>query len=805
METVVTASYVDPNGGPPYNDLFRVTASNVTIDGFVIDGNNSALDQTSAVVAPNGINIDAADGISNTDISGDQVPVGSITVSNDIIQNFSFGGTFFDNGTATSPPPTTSGSLFQGNVVSNNLIDGLDLFDNFFGDIKNNTVIVPADDSVGAGIDVQNFHQTTGTMEISGNTITVGQDSFGVFSNQIYAGSITETIKNNIIQAASGVTGTDDVTFGVALWGVGNGGQVIEQNDTIGTTGGQFSRGIDVWQAGTGEVSISNTTIGSATAAPLVGINFDNVNYAYGGAGDSTISLTDDTVTGGTYALRVRADVLAAAPTISGSNTVSGSVEADLSGGTYTGGTDDILVSAPSASAPYTATVFTTAAPTDGTTITGGPIGILVSGRKPRRRFSRAASPATPAPASVWSAAATWAGCRRASSRAMASASAWPAMRAPSAPSLATTCRATPPARGQWHEHDGGCLCQLVGQQHSGGSASSLDRQCRLHAVPQFDGTDTAAGTPGFQGDFSYLNVTAAGPQVQAGGRINEAIGDLTAGGTVNVLAGTYAESVLVNKALTLQGAGATTIIDATGLTTGIHVTASNVTLTELKVQGDSSTNQGIWIDASGGNLTNESITDDTITGTSTNIANYGIRADIGGSANTISTLTVTGDTVSKIGASPGYGLFLNGVNGSTISGNSFSNLANDTANYPGASNPTGVAISSASIGVFVTNSSSVTVDNTNSYSNLTLAGYFSPTTTTSTFTGAAANFTNVPGYYVNGNSPSNTMSVPDVTQSVSTNNVAAGTGANFTPLGNVPNLFATIQAAIDFSASGRR
>ncbi len=409
VETVVTPSMSTRYGGPPYNDLFRVTASNVTIDGFVIDGNNSALDQTSAVVAPNGINIDAADGISNTDTSGDQVPVGSITVSNDIMQNFAFGATFFDNGTATSPPPTTSGSLFQANVVSNNLVDGIGVFDNFFSDIKNNTVIVPADDSVGAGIDVQNFHQTTGTLEISGNTITVGQDSFGVFSNQIYAGSITETIKNNIIQAASGVTGADDVTFGMALWTVGNGGQVIEQNDTIGTTGGQFSRGIDVWQAGTGEVSISNTTIGSATVAPLVGINFDNINFAFGGGGDSTISLTDDTVTGGTYALRVRADVLTTPPS-SGSNTVSGSVEADLSGGTYTGGTDDILVSAPAGSAPYTAKVFTTAAPTDGTTITGGPIGILVSGRKPRRRFSRAASPVPLLPASVWSAEATWAG-----------------------------------------------------------------------------------------------------------------------------------------------------------------------------------------------------------------------------------------------------------------------------------------------------------------------------------------------------------------------------------------------------------
>src|SRR5207248_2829421 len=88
-----------------------------------------------------------------------------------------------------------------------------------------------------------------------------------------------------------------------------------------------------------------------------------------------------------------------------------------------------------------------------------------------------------------------------------------------------------------------------------------------------------------------------------------------------------------VNVFTTLQGAGTTTVIDATGLATGVHVTASNVTVTNLKVQGNNLTGQGIWIDAGGGSLTGDSVTSTTVTGVGTNIANDGIRVDRGATA----------------------------------------------------------------------------------------------------------------------------------------------------------------------------
>ncbi len=58
---------------------------------------------------------------------------------------------------------------------------------------------------------------------------------------------------------------------------------------------------------------------------------------------------------------------------------------------------------------------------------------------------------------------------------------------------------------------------------------------------------------------------------------IQAAVNAVTAGGTVNVAAGTYAENVLIQKPLNLQGAGAaTTIINASGKANGVFVKGVN-------------------------------------------------------------------------------------------------------------------------------------------------------------------------------------------------------------------------------------
>ncbi|WP_198001008.1 right-handed parallel beta-helix repeat-containing protein, partial [Gimesia fumaroli] len=71
------------------------------------------------------------------------------------------------------------------------------------------------------------------------------------------------------------------------------------------------------------------------------------------------------------------------------------------------------------------------------------------------------------------------------------------------------------------------------------GDASQVDFTSFLN-----NGADTNVGLAGFQGDFSTLNVTSLGAQTGPGGRIQEAIDSVTAGGTVNILAGTYSGNV---------------------------------------------------------------------------------------------------------------------------------------------------------------------------------------------------------------------------------------------------------------------
>jgi len=71
-------------------------------------------------------------------------------------------------------------------------------------------------------------------------------------------------------------------------------------------------------------------------------------------------------------------------------------------------------------------------------------------------------------------------------------------------------------------------------------------------------GNDGDSTTAGWQPDMSSVTVHALGQQVGGTGRIQEGVNLVSAGGTVNVLAGAaaYIEQVTISKALTIQGSG---------------------------------------------------------------------------------------------------------------------------------------------------------------------------------------------------------------------------------------------------------
>ena len=73
-----------------------------------------------------------------------------------------------------------------------------------------------------------------------------------------------------------------------------------------------------------------------------------------------------------------------------------------------------------------------------------------------------------------------------------------------------------------------------------------------VDSTPLLDsGTDTDIAAIGFQGDFSSLTVHTLGEQTGSTGRVQEGI-DLVTNSTVNVAAGTYAESLSISKSVTI-------------------------------------------------------------------------------------------------------------------------------------------------------------------------------------------------------------------------------------------------------------
>ena len=194
-------------------------------------------------------------------------------------------------------------------------------------------------------------------------------------------------------------------------------------------------------------------------------------------------------------------------------------------------------------------------------------------------------------------------------------------------------------------------------------------------------GTDTEPSTPGFQGDFSVLDVDDDSPQTGATGRIQEGV-DLVTGSTVNVMAGTYEAQVVIGKELTLVGAGkdVTVIQSPTTLTEYFTTSADNypivyihdedVTVQDFTIDGLGRGNAnhrfvGIGFWNAGGSVTNVDLTgvrDTPFSGAQHGVAIYAYNNT--GGPYTIDLSGVTIDDFQKNAtALSGDGLTLNVTN----------------------------------------------------------------------------------------------------------------------------------------------
>lgn len=361
-ETVITSPANDPvsyfDGGN--NFLVRITASGVEFDGFVVDGSAGG-----------------GDGIGNVDSSGNLIAVSDVTVTNDIVENVAGEGIYMDLGNNATP---TTGSEIENNVVANAGYDGIGIFDNFYAAVEDNSVYMAANDPF-AGIDIQDYYNYTGSLEISGNTISVGANDAGMFVNLIYGPSDTINLDSNTINAAAGVTTSDD-SWGIAIFSIQVSSTVSMSGNQIGTAvgSGALERGVYVWNAPTSQ-TISIT--GGAIDAD-VGVEVSNYDSYYLAAGGPTsVDISGVAITATTDGVFVSGDTsgaYAASATV-GNGTM-------ISGGAGTG----ILASGADASVSVSDTTITmttgvgltvdggTLNPGDPVSIVGGTTGLVISG-----------------------------------------------------------------------------------------------------------------------------------------------------------------------------------------------------------------------------------------------------------------------------------------------------------------------------------------------------------------------------------------------------------------------------------------
>jgi len=197
--------------------------------------------------------------------------------------------------------------------------------------------------------------------------------------------------------------------------------------------------------------------------------------------------------------------------------------------------------------------------------------------------------------------------------------------------------------------------------------------------------------------DKLYGDTLNVGP----GQTIQAAIDAANSGDTIIVAAGTYYENLVINKDITLIGAGSSSsVIDGSGIERCVEIGTVNVYITGFKITGGSTSIYGGGIYNRGTlTISNSTISDNTVSSwgggifsTDTlNISNSIISGNTaaygGGIFSDRSTLTISKSTISGNTAIDGGGISSSlstlTITNSTISGNTATNEYSGIKNYP--------------------------------------------------------------------------------------------------------------------------
>ncbi len=299
----LSEAIIHPATSSPYGEIIQVKASNVSINGFTINGDNPSL--TSGFLGTNGADLDAAEAVTVYDYGvGDpavfSLDIHNLKVENNIIENLTyFGVTIFGWNNYANPPSS-------GHVVSNNLIRNMGTYDAasnmaFWGGgvlIYNDMYTRITDNvmqNVRLGIQTGNFHDPNPGdamyQVIDNNQISARR--IGIFYNLHTGNPAPLTLSNNTISA---IANNNETRWrGITFSSLSNTSGIATNNTiTVASPINQASAGYDVWNVHSNAPALVSG--GSVTGADI-GVFANNFEgYSSDATSGAHASLTGVTI-----------------------------------------------------------------------------------------------------------------------------------------------------------------------------------------------------------------------------------------------------------------------------------------------------------------------------------------------------------------------------------------------------------------------------------------------------------------------------------------------------------------------------
>ncbi|MFO0936402.1 MAG: right-handed parallel beta-helix repeat-containing protein [Gemmataceae bacterium] len=271
-EAVITSNVADLSSGGVGIVTVLSSATDVTISGFTIDGDNDGISG----------GVDILSGESNAKRGVEVLGADRVTISNNVIQNLYGRGVQYEDKSGNA---AVAGAVTQNSFNNIGLLDGSDgfgllVFDSTPSFTDNQSV------NINFGAQYQFLYTDSTPVNVTDNVLSTRL--VGLVLNETGGSTGQITLENNEI------TTTEAGAIGINLWTVAHAGGTTLSNNTLSGSGG---RGINAW-TGTSDqtVAVSGGSIsGYDTGVQIANEEFDG---PYGVAtGSNTITLTNLAIT----------------------------------------------------------------------------------------------------------------------------------------------------------------------------------------------------------------------------------------------------------------------------------------------------------------------------------------------------------------------------------------------------------------------------------------------------------------------------------------------------------------------------